>query len=68
MLAFRPLRKVCKVFFQARCSSTLLAVGKQKTEAFSVIDPDEIKLKEIVSLRGRKFLTFPHFVIHANIV
>eukprot|EP00112_Aurelia_sp_Birch-Aquarium-sp1_P008762 Seg1974.4 transcript_id=Seg1974.4/GoldUCD/mRNA.D3Y31 product="Dapdiamide synthesis protein DdaC" protein_id=Seg1974.4/GoldUCD/D3Y31 len=68
MLAIRPLRNICKVFFQARCLSTLLAVGKQKTEAFSVIDPDEIKLKEIVNLRGRKFLpggdkdSFPQFL------
>ena len=53
---------------QLRRSSTMLAVGERKTNAFSLVDPSQIQLKTAVRLRGRRFLpgadskTFPEYL------
>ena len=69
MLAKVSTRSIAKnAVFCARYSSAMLAVGKKKTEAFSVIEPDEMKLHSTVQLRGRRFLpgadksTFPEYL------
>lgn len=41
---------------QARHSSTMLAVGQRKTNAFTIVDPSQLQLTSEVPLRGRKFL------------
>lgn len=68
MLARRAVHCFARCLKQTRWSSTLPFVGERKTSAFSVLDPNEIKLASAIRLRGRRFLpgaeaeTFPEYL------